>query len=46
MTILPFDEDTARVYAPLRAKLERAGASLRDSDLQIAAIALSRGLRP
>jgi predicted nucleic acid-binding protein len=45
LPILPFDEDAARIYASLRADLECAGTPLDESDLQIAAIALSRGLR-
>jgi tRNA(fMet)-specific endonuclease VapC len=42
--ILPFDEDAAEVYGPLRAQLERDGRRLDEPDLRIASIALSRGL--
>lgn len=43
--VLPFDEAAARVYAQVRADLERARTSLAEADLQIASIALSRNLR-
>ena len=43
-SILPFDEDAAEVYGPLRAQLERAGRRLDEPDLRIASIALSREL--
>jgi len=42
--ILPFDEEAAEVYGPLRARLEREGRRLDEPDLRIASIALSRGL--
>lgn len=42
---LPFDDPAARVYARIRVQVERAGTPLHHADLQIAAIALSRGLR-
>jgi tRNA(fMet)-specific endonuclease VapC len=42
--ILPFDEEAAEVYGPLRASLEREGRRLDEPDLRIASIALSRGL--
>lgn len=42
--ILPFDSGAAEVYGPLRARLEREGRRLDEPDLQIASIALSRGL--
>jgi predicted nucleic acid-binding protein len=42
---LPFDEQAAGVYARIRVQLERAGRPLHHADLQIGAIALSRGLR-
>jgi predicted nucleic acid-binding protein len=45
ITVLPFDAEAARIYARIRAQLERAGVPLSEADLQIAAIALSRGLR-
>jgi tRNA(fMet)-specific endonuclease VapC len=43
-SIVPFDEDAAEVYGPLRAQLERAGRRLDEPDLRIASIALSREL--
>lgn len=45
MPVLPFDGEAARVYAALRVELERARTPLDEGDMQIAAIALSRGLR-
>lgn len=43
--VLPFDEEAAKVYARIRAQVERVGQPLPHADLQIAAIAMSRGLR-
>jgi predicted nucleic acid-binding protein len=40
LTILPFDELSARVYGELRAKLEKKGFAKSEPDLRIAAIAL------
>ena len=45
IAVLPFEAEAARVYARLRADLERARIPLSEPDLQIAAVALSRGLR-
>ena len=42
--IVPFDRKAAEGYGRLRAELERAGQSLSDPDLMIAAIALVRNL--
>jgi len=42
--ILSFDRKAAEVYGRLRAELERAGQSLSDPDLMIAAITLARNL--
>ena len=42
--ILPFDVGAARVYARVRAELERVGKRLDDPDLRIAAIALTNNL--
>ena len=42
--VLPFDQDAAEVYGPLRAQLERLGVRLDEPSLRIAAIALSRDL--
>ncbi len=42
--VLPFDAEAARVYARLRAELERRRLPLAEADLQIAAIAVSREL--
>jgi tRNA(fMet)-specific endonuclease VapC len=43
VTILPYDEWSARRYGQLRAQLERAGEILSDLDIQIASIALEQG---
>jgi len=43
VAILPFDEQAADVYGPLRARLEAEGRRLNEPDLRIASIALSRG---
>jgi predicted nucleic acid-binding protein len=40
VTILPFDEDSARVYGQLKAKLEKRGITKSEPDLRIASIAL------
>ena len=42
--ILPFDEESARVYGRTKAKLEKRGVSKSEPDLRIAAIALQYGL--
>ncbi|MBI3947171.1 MAG: type II toxin-antitoxin system VapC family toxin [Armatimonadetes bacterium] len=42
--VLPYDADAAHRYGAIRAELERSGQPLADLDLQVAAIALSRGL--
>lgn len=42
--VLPFDEDAAQVYGPLRARLETGGRRLDDPDLMIGSMALSRDL--
>jgi tRNA(fMet)-specific endonuclease VapC len=44
VTVLPFDARAAVVYGSVRADLERAGLSLEDADLRIAAITLARDL--
>lgn len=41
--VLPFDEAAARVYGPLRARLEKRGAVVAEAELRIGAIAFSRG---
>ncbi|MGB7512494.1 MAG: type II toxin-antitoxin system VapC family toxin [Pelodictyon phaeoclathratiforme] len=41
---LPFDGNAARQFGKIRAELARAGTPIGPYDLQIAAIALSRGL--
>lgn len=41
-SVLPFDEDAARIYGTLRAHREHRGVPISQSDAQIAAIALSR----
>jgi len=40
ITILPFDEDSARVYGQLKAKLEKRGIIKSEPDLRIASVAL------
>ena len=42
VTILSFDEPSARRFGALKAELERAGAIIADLDLQIACITLQR----
>ena len=42
--ILSFDQAAAETYGRLRGELERAGTSLADTDLRIAAIALTNDL--
>lgn len=44
MTILPFDNQSARRFGWLKAHLEQAGMKLPDADLQIAAIVLRQGV--
>lgn len=44
LTVLPYDAETARVYGALRARLEEAGQTLTDADLQIAATAVHHDL--
>src|SRR6266404_650316 len=41
---LPFDDQSARLCAEVRAQLERSGKVIGPHDLQIAAIALQHGL--
>ncbi|HEY3291550.1 MAG TPA: type II toxin-antitoxin system VapC family toxin [Anaerolineae bacterium] len=41
VTILPFDEQSARMFGELKAHLQLAGHPLDDLDLQIASIALT-----
>ena len=40
LVVLPFDEQAARTFGELKARLERAGQVVSDLDLQIASIAL------
>ena len=44
LPVLPFDELAARQYGEIWAELERRGTPIGQADLQIGAIALSRGL--
>jgi tRNA(fMet)-specific endonuclease VapC len=44
LDILPFDEEAARQFGILKAQLESQGDSRADLDLQIASIAVVRGL--
>lgn len=39
VTVLPFDEDSARIYGQLKAKLEKRGITKSIPDLRIASIA-------
>ena len=40
MRVLSFDSPAAELYGPLRARLEKRGATVAEADLRIAAIAL------
>jgi tRNA(fMet)-specific endonuclease VapC len=42
--ILPFDEDAARIYGSVRARLEASGRRLDEPDLRIASIAIAADL--
>jgi predicted nucleic acid-binding protein len=44
LVVLPFDDDAAHVYGPLRAQLEAEGKPLAEPDLRIASIALTHDL--
>ena len=44
VSVLPFDEASARAYAEIRLDLEAKGQRLDDADLRIAAICLARDL--
>lgn len=44
LTILPFDESSARRFGMIKANLESTGAPLHDLDLQIASIAMEHNL--
>ncbi len=44
LTILSFDEKSARFFGEIKAKLEKKGKAKSDSDLRIAAIALQHRL--
>lgn len=44
VTALPYDVEIARVYGAVQARLEDAGRTLADADLQIAATAIHHGL--
>jgi tRNA(fMet)-specific endonuclease VapC len=44
MTVIPFDTEAARVYAAVRADLDRRGVPIGDADTRIAAIALVHSL--
>lgn len=43
VTILPFDEKTAKVYGKLKSRLEKKGIVKSEPDLRIASIALQHG---
>jgi len=42
--VLPFDEQAARIFGPLKADLQRLGTPLDEADLRIASIALANDL--
>lgn len=44
LTVLPYDEWSARRFGQLKAQLEMSGEVISDLDLQIASIALDRGV--
>ena len=44
LTILPFDSESARVFGPMKAELEKRGAPRSEPDLRIAAIAIQHKL--
>jgi tRNA(fMet)-specific endonuclease VapC len=44
LTILPFDERTAKVYGKLKAKLEKKGMVKSEPDLRIASVAIQHKL--
>jgi len=44
LTILPFDQESARIYGRLKSGLERKGRPRFEPDLQIAAVALAHRL--
>jgi tRNA(fMet)-specific endonuclease VapC len=44
INILPFDEESAKVYGRLRADLEKKGTPLNEPDLRIASIAMHHRL--
>ncbi len=43
LTVLPYDEWSARRFGQLKAQLEQTGEVISDLDMQIASIALDRG---
>ena len=43
LTVLPYDEWSARRFGQLKARLEQAGEAVSDLDLQIASVALEHG---
>jgi predicted nucleic acid-binding protein len=44
ISVLPFDENTAKIYGTLKANLEKKGSSKSEPDLRIASIALQHRL--
>ena len=44
LAILPFDLESARIFGRVKARLEKAGAIISDTDLFIAAVALRHGM--
>ncbi len=41
--VLPFDDDAARIYAGVRAELEKKGTPIGSNDMLIVATALAHG---
>jgi tRNA(fMet)-specific endonuclease VapC len=44
LTILPFDQECARIFGRIKAELERKGLPRFEADLQIAAVAIANNL--
>jgi len=44
INILPFDEESGKIYGEIKAKLEKKGLSRSEPDLRIASIAIQHGM--